>query len=80
MPNLSATFDTSQFYDPDITRYYNFKPVKIKDLTDYKLLLANFIENKNEYFLYLLTDLKDNNLSIIRLKKVVLFNNFQMSF
>lgn len=66
MPNLLSSIETSDLYDEDITRYYDFKDCGI-DSTVYKLSYATGVLNQENVFFYLLEDSKGKHLAIMRL-------------
>lgn len=69
MPNLVPFVDVSEYYHPDIRRYYQFVELKI-DSEDFKLFHFEGIQNRIEIHLYLLTDNSENNLSLLKLVEV----------
>lgn len=70
MPNLILSIDPSDFYDPDITQYHQFKECKIVTQKENKLLKAETTVNGEKSVLYLLIDKEEKHLSIIRLVKI----------
>ncbi len=72
MPNLILSIDPSQFYDPDITRFYPFEDTKINIQENLRLLKAAAIVNNEDSILFLIVDSDDNHMSILRLVKVLI--------
>lgn len=66
MPNLISSVNFSEYYTPDITRYYDFIEYKI-DNPNLKLKYVQSNLNGEEIHIYLLTDIEENHLSVLRL-------------
>lgn len=74
MPNLISYIDTSEYYHPDIRRYYEFEELII-NLQNFKLFHFEGLEKETEMHLYLLTNSQEENLAILRLISVDLHGN-----
>ena len=72
MPNLIDFLDTSDIYDIGIMFVYDFNLLEKRDR--FKFFYANFLDSGINTFLYLLTDLNDEHLSILRLVEVNICN------
>ncbi len=73
MPNLTSFIDTSDYYHPDLRIYYDFKEIQI-DEENFKLLHFEGEQNGEDIQLYILTDNDKNDLSLLRLVKVIFHN------
>lgn len=67
MPNLVSYIDASEYYHPEIRRYYDFEEIPIGE-NDFKL----YHFEGNGVHLYLLTDANKTDLAIIRLVEIEL--------
>ena len=75
MPNLIFSIDPSQFYNPDITIYYDFIDCGVQIENELKLLKTEAeISNENS-ILFLLVDENEKHLSILRLVKITIRNS-----
>ena len=74
MPNLISYIDTSEYYHPDIRRYYDFEELEI-NVQNFKLFHFEGLEKGTEMHLYLLTNSEEENLAILRLIAVNLHGN-----
>jgi len=70
MPNLVSYIDASEYYHPDIRRYYDFEEIAFGE-NDFKL----FHFEGNGVHLYLLTDVNEIDLAIMRLVEIELHGN-----
>lgn len=73
MPNLLSTIDASEYYFDDIEKIYNFQICQTNN-QHYILKYALGILNNEPIHLYLLTDLNDKHLSLLRLTEITINN------
>ena len=72
MPNLIPSIDTSDIYNEDIDYHYNFVDCGI-DSIEYRLKYAIGIYNGDNCHIYLLTDISNRHLAVVRLVETNVF-------